>query len=132
MRAEVVDLPRDAELVHPPVRIRTVLAALLLGIAGYTIYPRAVAAWQLHGLAAAVADYALCAVGPTGPSMIRDNPDQFTKLVRRRLVTATADDRPFADCAELARTVTASEAVFEAHGARAMDFREYEGWGSAS
>jgi len=131
MRAEVVDLPRAEAFPHPPVRIRSVLAALLLGIAGYAVYPRAVAAWQLHGLAAAVADYALCVVGPTGPSLIRDNPDQFAQLVRRRLVTAGADDRPFADCAELARTVTASEAVFEAHGARATDFREYEGRGSA-
>lgn len=126
MRAEVVDLPRGEELVHPPVRIRTVLAVLLLGIAGYTIYPRAVAAWQLHGLAAAVADYALCAVGPTGPSLIRDNPDKFATLVRRRLVAAGADERPFAGCAELARAVTGSDAVFEAHAARASDFREYE------
>lgn len=132
MRAEVVDLPRGEELVRPPVRIRTVLAALLMGIAGYTVYPRAQAAWQLHGLAAAVADYALCAAGPTGPSLIRDNPDQFDKLVRRRLVTTAADDRPFADCAELARTVTASDAVYEAHSARAAEFREYEGWGSAT
>lgn len=132
MRAEVVDLPRDAEFVAPPVRIRTVLAALLLGIAGYIVYPRAVAAWQLHGLAAAVADYALCVVGPTGPSMIRDNPDEFAKLVRRRLVTAAADERPFVGCAELARTVMASDAIYEAHGARATDFREYEGWDSAA
>ncbi|HEY6722374.1 MAG TPA: hypothetical protein VI197_00040 [Polyangiaceae bacterium] len=132
MRAEVVDFPRGEEQVRPPVRIRTVLAALLVGIAGYTIYPRAEAAWQLHGLAAAVADYALCAAGPTGPSLIRDNPDQFAKLVRRRLVTAAADDRPFADCAELARTVTASDAVYEAHSARATEFREYEAWGSAT
>jgi hypothetical protein len=110
-----------------------VLAVLLLGLAGYTIYPRAVAAWQLHGLAAAVADYALCMVGPTGPSLIRDNPDEFAKLVRRRLVTAPADERPFTECAELARTITASEAVFEAHGARSADFQEYDaGYSSAA
>lgn len=132
MRAEAVDLPRSEELVRPPVRIRTVLAALLIGIAGYAIYPRAEAAWQLHGLAAAVADYALCAAGPTGPSLIRDNPDQFAKLVRRRLVTAASDDRPFAGCAELARTVSGSDAVHEAHTAQATDFREYEGWASAT
>src|SRR6187549_3802749 len=132
MRAEVAYVPSSEPLVRPPVRIRTVLAVLLLGLAGYTIYPRAVAAWQLHGLAAAVADYALCMVGPTGPSLIRDNPDEFAKLVRRRLVTAPADDRPFNECAELARTVTTSEAVFDAHGARATDFQEYDaGYGSA-
>src|SRR5688572_21212548 len=102
MRAEVVDLPRGEALPHPPVRIRTVLAARLLGNAGYAIYPRAVAAWQPHGLAAAVADYALCVGGPTGRSLIRDSPDQFAQLVRRRVVTAGADDRPFADCAEVA------------------------------
>lgn len=133
MRADVAEFVTDQPIPHPPVRIRTVLLVVLLGIAAYKVYPRAVAAWQLHGLAAGIADYALCMVGPMGPSLIRDNPDEFARLVRRRLVTAAADDRPFSACAKLSRNITGSESVFEAHEARASDYQEYEaGWGNGA
>jgi hypothetical protein len=38
----------------------------------------------------AFADYALCMVGPTGPSLLRDNPVEFRSLGRRRLASACA------------------------------------------
>lgn len=126
MRAEAVEIGADPRVLQPPIiRIRTVLAILLLGTLGYKVYPRAQAAWQLHGLATAVADYALCMVGPTGPSLIRDNPDEFGVLVRRRLVSSLASERPFAECAELASQVTGSETIAGAHQLAAAEFTEF-------
>ncbi len=89
--------------------------------------PRVVAAWEVHDLAAAAADYALCMVGPTGPSLLRDNPPEFRRLVRRRLLGSQADDAPFAECAELARRLTESSATEKAHRVTAWNFVEYGG-----
>lgn len=82
-------------------------------------------AFRLHAAATTFADYALCMVGPTGPSLLRDNPAEFRKLVRRRLIAAGADDQPFARCAKGARDVTESLAVERAHLATAATFVEY-------
>ena len=125
MRAEVVQPIPDAQVYSPPIRIRTVLLLIVLTVVGFKVYPRARAAWHLHSLATAVADYALCMVGPTGPSLIRDNPHEFEILVRRRLVAAPSESEPFLRCAELARSVTDSESVAELHRRPASDFREY-------
>jgi hypothetical protein len=126
MRAHVVELVRDERVAPPPVRIRTLLLLAALAVIGFKVYPRAQAAWQLHGLASALADYSLCMVGPTGPSLIRDNPGDFSRLVRRRLVSAASEEQPFAACAGLARELTGSEQVAAAHAVSAGRFREYE------
>jgi hypothetical protein len=83
------------------------------------------AAWQLRASATAFADYALCMVGPTGPSLLRDNPGEFRRLARRRLIAAPADDHPFTRCAKGAGQVTQSALVERTHRALAMSFVEY-------
>jgi hypothetical protein len=85
------------------------------------------AAVKLHDAATSLADYALCMVGPTGPSLVRDNPTEFRRLVRRRLVSAAADERPFAKCAKAARGLSDSAAVERAHLAPAASFVEFGG-----
>jgi hypothetical protein len=110
-----------------PVRLRTLLGVAVLATLALTAYPRAVAAWRLHGAATAMADYALCMVGPTGPSSLRDDPEQFRKLARRRLVAAAPVDRPFERCAPLAAELTGSEPIASAHKATASQFVEYGG-----
>src|SRR5579871_3188088 len=111
----------------PVIRLRyfLVLGALWLGYSA--IAPRIKAAWQLNSVATAFADYALCMVGPTGPSLLRDNPVEFRRLVRRRLVAAGADDRPFSRCAKGAGQIMDSPAVERAHRAAAASFAEYGG-----
>jgi hypothetical protein len=126
MRA--VDVPPVvAEAAHAPVRIRHVLVAALLLLVVWQMLPRGKAAWQLHAAAAGIADYALCMVGPTGPSALRDNPRAFWRLVRRRLVTARADERPFAPCARAAGELAGSVETERAHLAPASAFVEYGG-----
>jgi hypothetical protein len=126
MPAATVEAPRH-EIARPPVRIRTVLAVGLVFAGGWWAYPRALAAWQLHTAATTLADYGLCMVGPTGPSLLRDNPPEFRRLVRRRLVAAGADERPFERCAKAARELTGSAEVARAHRATAWSFVEYGG-----
>jgi hypothetical protein len=94
-------------------------------------YPRARAAFRLHEVSVASADYALCMVGPTGPSLIRDRPRDFERLVRRRLIASDAKDRPFQRCAKLARKVTQSIDAQRVHGLEAGEFREHAGRGPA-
>ena len=125
MRAQAVELATEQRISHPPIRLRTILLFGMLLLFGYKMYPRTVAAWELHSLATTLADYALCMVGPTGPSLIRDNPDEFALLVRRRLIASPSEEAPFAECAPLAREITASEIAFEAHQARAVEFQGY-------
>jgi hypothetical protein len=132
MRADVVELGNDERPYSPPIRIRTVLLLLALATLSYRLYPRAQAAWQLHSLATSVADYALCMVGPTGPTLMRDNQAEFGTLVRRRLVAAPADSKPFVECSGLARSATGSDEIAEAHTKTAADFREYRNLGAAS
>lgn len=110
---------------EPPIRLRFVLlAALVIGAALWT-YPRGVAAWRLQGLATELADYALCMAGPTGPALLRDNKREFQRLVRTRLITASAPDRPFAKCAAKARDLTGDAQIERAHRASAASFAEY-------
>jgi hypothetical protein len=115
----------------PPVRLRFVLLLGLLGLAMWQLYPRLQAAFRLHDVTVATADYGLCMVGPTGPTLIRDRPRDFERLVRRRLVASEASDRPFQRCAKLARKITDSVSVERAHGLRASEFREHGGSGAA-
>lgn len=109
----------------PPIRLRTVVVLAIIGFGIWWSAPRASAAWALHSKATALADYALCMVGPTGPPLLRDNPAEFHKLVRRRVIAAQADDRPFEECARAASDVTGSVEIERAHRALAWSFTEY-------
>jgi hypothetical protein len=125
MRAtEAAVLP---EAAPPVIRLRYLLVLGVLWLCYAAVAPRIKAAWQLHSVATAFADYALCMVGPTGPSLLRDNPVEFRRLVRRRLVAAGADDRPFSRCAKGAGQIMDSPAVERAHRAVAASFAEYGG-----
>lgn len=115
------------ELPRPPIRIRTLLALGLLAGLAWAAYPRATAAWKLHSAASTLANYALCMVGPTGPALLRDNPGEFRVLVRRRLVSSPANERPFAECAKAAGELTGSVEIERAHRATAWSFVEYGG-----
>jgi hypothetical protein len=66
-------------------------------------------------------------VGPTGPSLLRDNPQEFRRMVRRRLVASAANERPFYGCADAAQELTGSVDVERAHLATAWSFVEYGG-----
>lgn len=114
-------------VARPPVRIRTLLLIFIVGGGLWWLYPRAIAAWKLHSEATALADYGLCMVGPTGPSLLRDDPAEFRRLVRRRLVSARAGERPFARCAHAAGELTGSNRIQHAHLATAWSFVEYGG-----
>lgn len=111
----------------PPIRLRYVLLVGLLGLLGLWAYPRAQAAWRLHTTAGSLADYGLCMVGPTGPSLIRDSASDFRRMVRRRLVAAAPDEQVFASCSKLAREITGKVEVERAHRATAAEFVEYGG-----
>ncbi len=115
-------------LPAPPFRLRFVLAFALAAVTVAWLYPRVVAAWRLNGLAAALADYGACMVGPTGPALLRGRQvDAFAELVRRRLVTAPAGEAPFARCAPFAGTLTGSNEAERVHRAAAFEFAEYGG-----
>jgi hypothetical protein len=105
------------------------LAVLAFGV--WWFYPRMQAAFQLHDSTVATANYALCMVGPTGPTLIRDRPHEFQQLVRRRLIASEASAKPFSRCAKLAQQVTKSVDVERAHGLAAGEYREYSGRGQA-
>ena len=125
MRAsEAAVLP---EAAPPVLRLRYLLVVGALWLCYAALAPRVKAAWQLHSVATAFADYALCMVGPTGPSLLRDNPIEFRRLVRRRLVASGADDRPFSRCAKGAGQATDSPGIERAHRAPAASFVEYGG-----
>jgi hypothetical protein len=127
-RTSAPPVERAPELPLPPVRLRFVLLLGLCAGAVAWLYPRLDAAWKVHTLAAAVADYGACMVGPTGPALLRDHElAEFRVLVRRRLVTAPAGDAPFERCAPFARAITNEPAVEAAHRARAFAFSEYGG-----
>lgn len=110
----------------PALRLRwlVLVASLVLLVAA--LVPRVRSAWELQSAAAAFANYALCMVGPTGPSLLRDRPAEFAKLARRRLITSSATDHPFSRCAKLAREAGAPDAA-PAHEASAWLFVEYGG-----
>jgi hypothetical protein len=121
--------PPPSALPAPPLKLRFVLLVALLAGVVLLGYPRMQAAFRLHDVTVATADYGLCMVGPTGPTLIRDRASDFERLVRRRLIASAPSDRPFQRCAKLARTVTASVESERLHGLSASEFREYGGRG---
>lgn len=114
----------------PPLRLRFVLILALVAWGLWSAYPRMQSAFRLHDVTVATADYGLCMVGPTGPTLIRDRDSDFQRLVRRRLISAAPTDRPFHRCAKLAMSVTRSVDVERVHNLTAADFREYSGRGT--
>jgi hypothetical protein len=116
------------KLPIPPIRLRFVLLLALCGAFAAWLYPRFDAAWKVHTLAPALADYGACMVGPTGPALLRDRQlSEFRSLVRRRLVTAPAGEAPFERCAAFAVAITHDQAIDRAHRAQAYTFAEYGG-----
>lgn len=125
MTAEAV-----AQVPFPlPFRLRTALGVLLLGAAAALLVPRALAAYRLQGLVSKYADYGLCMAGPTGSVLLREDPAQFRKLVRRRLVAAPPQEAPFARCGKLAAELTGQPFADVAHQAQAGTFVE---WGNGA
>jgi hypothetical protein len=117
----------SASVAAPPIRLRFVLLLGLVGVVLWLGYPRLQAAIRLHDVTVATADYGLCMVGPTGPTLIRDRPAELQRLIRRRLIASAATDRPFHRCGKLARKITESVEVERVHGLTAADFHEYGG-----
>ena len=107
------------------IRGRHVLIASLLGAFVWEVVPRLSAAWALQTAATALADYALCMVGPTGPAALRDGSDQYRLLLRRRLNATAADAAPFADCAVLAERLSGAKPEQAVQLAWAGAFVEY-------
>lgn len=107
-----------------PFRLRWLVLLLGAGLGLRAFGLRAVAYWQLHATATQFGNYAACMVGPTGPQLLRDRPQEFWQLVRRRLVASAADARPFAACAPALSGFAGTERQ-AAHEAKASDFREY-------
>lgn len=107
-------------------RLRHLVFVLgILGL-GAAIFPRAQAAWKLHDHATQFANYALCMVGPTGPTTLRDEPQTFYRLVRQRLLTSSPSSRPFAECAPLLASL-AGDTLAGLHLLEAAHFVEYAG-----
>ncbi len=103
---------------------------LLLGIAVALVWvavPRVRAAWALDGAATALADYAACMAGPTGPAAIRDGSEAYLLLLRRRLLASAADEAPFAACADEAARLPGPKPDSALQGATASAFVEYAG-----
>lgn len=107
-----------------PVRLRYVVLLIAAGLSIRSLGFRALAYWQLHEAAAQLGNYAACMVGPTGPKLLREQPTDFWKLVRRRIVAAASDSRPFAPCLPALRAF-AGDARRPAHEARASEFVEH-------
>lgn len=119
--------PPEVEPSERSFRLRHLLLLAVMGGVAVWLYPRVRAAFELHSLATAAADYGACMVGPTGPATLRDNPQAFSSLVRRRLVAASAESFPFADCVTLGGRVSGSLDVARAHAGRADEYLEYGG-----
>jgi hypothetical protein len=107
-----------------PVRLRYIVLLIAAGFAVRSFGLRAVAYWQLHTTTAAVANYAACMAGPSGPQLIHDRPEEFGRLLRRRVVGSAADARPFAACVPSLVAFAGGERR-AVHEARAIDFQEY-------
>jgi len=112
-----------------PFRLRTALGVLLVGIFGVVAVPRARAAYRLQGIVNKYADYGLCMAGPTGSVVIQEDPAQFRALVRRRLISAGADEKPFARCGKLASDLSGRTFAELAYQATAGSFFE---WGAGA
>lgn len=127
-RFEPTSAARPATLPVPGgLRLRHVLLLFLLCGVAWQLAPRAQAAWVLRERATQLADYALCMVGPTGPSGLRDQPAAFWELVRRRLLESEPEEAPFSACAALASELSDSKEIAAAHQAAAEQFIEYGG-----
>jgi hypothetical protein len=109
--------------------LRYVLLVVLVGLGVHSLVPRAVAYWHLHSAATDFANYGLCMVGPTGPDLLQERPEEFWRLARRRLVASDPDGKPFARCVESLGAFEAERERKVAHEASAQQFREYEGIG---
>jgi hypothetical protein len=120
-----------APTAGPRLRLRFVLLLALVACGLWSGYPRMQSAFRLHDVTVAVADYGLCMVGPTGPTLIRDRDSDFRHLVRRRLIASNPGDRPFHRCAKLALAVTGSVDIERVHNLTAAEFREFRGRGTA-
>lgn len=108
-----------------PFRLRSVL---LLGLVAWglsSLIPRALSGYRVHSLATSIADYAVCMAGPTGPTLIRDNPADFARLVHRRIVAAAPSDRPFEKCSKHALAITGSAEIAHKHELSAASFADY-------
>jgi hypothetical protein len=107
-----------------PIRLRY-LILVMVGLFGLrSLAVSALAYWQLHEAASMLANYAVCMAGPMGPELVHQRPKEFWRLVRRRLLAAAADARPFAPCVP-ALEAYAGSSRRRAHEARAGEFREY-------
>ncbi len=109
----------------PFVRLRTVIALGLVAAAVGWFVPRGRATWRLHNQAVVYADYAMCMVGPTGPELLRENPLEFSELVRRRVVAAAPESTPLGPCRKFAEQMKISHAALRLHSTRAVQFGEY-------
>lgn len=118
--------PASAPAVAKGFRLRHLLGlALLLAVTAW-LWPRGQAAWRLHNQAVALADYSLCMVGPTGVDVLRERPGEFLELVRRRVIQAMPDEKPFASCAPLAERLEMPYRSYRLLGFDAEDFIEYQ------
>lgn len=113
-----------------PLRLRHLVWLSALALGAQSIVPRAVAYWQLHDVAAQVANYALCMAGPTGADLLRERPSGFWQLVRRRLIASPPEGRPFAQCVPALQAFSKARITSRHHLAQAQDFREYAALGS--
>ncbi len=110
---------------RPPIRIRTFLILGLVAWCLCSLVPRALSGYRVHTLATAVADYAVCMAGPTGPALFRDNPAEFSRLLHRRIVAAGSKERPFEKCAKQALAITGSTEIAHKHELSAQSFTDY-------
>jgi len=110
-----------------PIRLRYVVLLVAAGLSLRSLGGRALAFWQLHGAASDFANYAACMAGPTGPELLGQGSDGFSRLVRRRLVASRPDAKPFAPCVPAldAYTRGARDARRAAHETKAGDYEEY-------
>jgi hypothetical protein len=107
-----------------PIRLRYLVLLIAAGLGLRSFGLRAAAYWELHEAATALANYAVCMAGPTGPQLVHERPAEFWRLVRRRIVASAADTRPLVACVP-ALVAYAGGSRRAAHEGRASDFREY-------
>ncbi len=112
--------------LHLPVRLRLVLALLVVGLAVRWFVPRASAYWRLHDAATHLSDYAVCMVGSVGPELLWERPDDFWSMARRRLISSPPDARPFAACVPYAEAFADVVEHERAYQAKAGEFVEYQ------
>lgn len=117
--------PSPSEPSATGFRLRHLLGLAVLVAATAWVWPRGQAAWRLHNQAVALADYSLCMVGPTGVEILRDRPEEFLPLLRRRLIQAMPEEKPFIDCAPLAEGLDLPYSSYRLLSFPAEDFLEY-------